>query len=110
MSIDSTHDDAATPAITLPFVVCVDGGNGPYDNEAFSAGFICGTVYTALLVGYPLGLDHGGWLAPRATVPQLELIGMDRGYPIMDVSDTDDPNTVYVQFTRGDETVHVPLC
>jgi hypothetical protein len=61
-------------SLVMPFVVVTSVG-GPFDDESFVAGWHCAQISEAL--------SHSGtsWsgTVPRALVPQLDLIGMERG-------------------------------
>jgi len=56
--------------LLMPFVACQSQG-GPYDDEAFTAGWRCAEVYLALQVA-------SGWHGPAKVteLPQLDLIAM----------------------------------
>lgn len=75
-----TDQDEPEYGLVMPFVVCHDQG-GPYDPEAFVAGWNAGVI-DALL---PIVREHGctveKYVDPRL-VPQLDLIAMRCGYTL----------------------------
>lgn len=82
MSTDPVTDAAGGPADDLPFI-CTTHTGGPYDHEAFLAGWALGMVDT-LLAAHPgpesdriLPIEH----VPIRTesLPQLDLIAMAYG-------------------------------
>lgn len=67
--------------LLYPFTVVTSKG-GPYDDDAFTAGFACGALDRALTV-----VHAAGGISYQATVrtdlvEQCELIGMARGFPV----------------------------
>jgi hypothetical protein len=74
---DDEHDETEQPTygLVMPFVVCVSNG-GPFDDEAFVAGYECGMLSTRLDGGPNVLI----FTAHTANVPQLDLIAMQRGY------------------------------
>lgn len=90
--------------LVMPFVVCRSQG-GPSDDDAFVAGFRCGTVdgllnLTASACEPGEKLDGAVIMARHAELPQLDLIAMRRGFR-MAVADTGDDEWVELTFTRA---------
>lgn len=76
--------------LAVPFIVCQSKG-GPYEDAAFVAGFQCGEIDRALLAGAAVGAQTVRFpIVHSGIVKQLELHAMNRGYP-------------YVTATRSDE-------
>jgi len=104
MSDDQPESEDMT--LVVPFIVCASQG-GPYDDDAFVAGFACGDVDRALAVAATIHATHVGPLTCRTILlPQLELIAMARGFPVMDTTaislNPDGPaEWSYVTFTKG---------
>ncbi len=64
--------------MVMPFVVCASAG-GPYDDEAFCAGYDLATLDTLLDLQHPPVLQR---TVRTATMPQVDLIAMKHGYSI----------------------------
>jgi len=62
--------------LLMPFVVCQSQG-GPYEDEAFVAGFTC--AFIEALMTHPLGSTIQRPVPP-ALLPQLDLIAMRHGW------------------------------
>lgn len=93
--------------LVIPFTVCRSNG-GPYDDEAFVAGYFVGQIDKELQVAAACNAE--GVLAPivrRAVLPQLELHGMRHGFPVMKVGQETDPSLdgewCWVRFLRREE-------
>lgn len=69
-------DDEQTWGLRMPFVVVTSKG-GPYDDNAFTAGYECGSIDQ--LLASPDIVDHTA-MVHSGSVPQLDLIAMDRGF------------------------------
>lgn len=83
MSGDQEHE----MSLIMPFVVCQSKG-GPYDDLAFAAGYGAGHIAARLEVAGVLGTDAITYpIVRRELLPQLELIGMHFGFPVIDVSE-----------------------
>ena len=81
MSEDEQH------GLVMPFVVVASHG-GPYDDEAFVAGWECGSLDMALRVLAPTGAVLRRWVKP-ALIEQLDLIAMKHGRALY-LGDIDD--------------------
>ena len=74
-------DDNETPAgygLVMPFVVTVSQG-GPYDDNAFVAGWEAGWLDAMLLACRPLGATVERYV-DSSLVPQLDLVAMRHRY------------------------------
>jgi hypothetical protein len=81
------HDPADQPErpgyeLVMPFTVCRSAG-GPYDDDAFVAGFQAGRVDQALEAGAVARASEVRFTVYTTLVKQLELIGMSRGFPVV---------------------------
>lgn len=74
--------EEADYGLVMPFVACTSQG-GPYDDAAFVAGFECGQIDRALQVIAAAGGNTATFTVGTDVVKQLELIGMNRGFPIV---------------------------
>lgn len=69
--------------LVVPFIACVSKG-GPYDDESFVAGFQAGMVDRALQVAAQCEAQSVRFTVATALVPQLELLAMNRGFPVVE--------------------------
>lgn len=79
----------------MPFVACRSKG-GPYDDDAYAAGFEAGMLYILLAAAGPDNMPH---LIHRANREQVDLIAMRHGY-VTSFEDAGD-DWLSVTFTRG---------
>lgn len=93
-----TAEDDDGLDLVMPFVVAQSKG-GPYEDEAFCAGWAMGGLSALLAVGRPA--VHEVTIYTPA-IPQADLIAMDRGYTV-EFSDTDVEGWTYAVFTRAAE-------
>lgn len=104
--LDGAGDDGtATWEIAVPFVIATAHG-GPYDTDVLEAGYWLGRIDCSLQAARPLGVADLVFPAvPIGLLPQLELQGMYRGFPIVTHEQLDTPAGVgrycTVVFTRG---------
>ena len=75
--------------LVMPFVVCQSNG-GPYEDEAFVAGWELGKLDVELPAHAALGYQSLSRLAHAGTVPQVELLAMKHGFRVKDVSEDRD--------------------
>lgn len=68
--------------LVVPFVVCASAG-GPYEDDAFVAGFQAGRIDQALQAAAVANASEARFTVNTELVKQLELIGMHRGFPVM---------------------------
>jgi hypothetical protein len=89
--------------LLVPFVACQSQG-GPYDDEAFVAGFQCGEVDKALTVGAVSNATTVRFpMARTVLLKQIELLAMNRGYPVMNVTESEEyPEWCDLTLTRGE--------
>lgn len=93
--------------LVVPFVICTSQG-GPFDDDAFVAGYQCGeidktlaTVNAAASVGAPSALVSLTWTVRTDLLRQLELVAMSRGFPYMAKEAVDDmPEWTVVTFSN----------
>jgi hypothetical protein len=84
--------------LVVPFIVCSSAG-GPYEDDAFVAGFQAGQVDQALQAAAVARASEVRFTVDTTLVKQLELIGMSRGFPVMLAEDADDaPGWSFVTF------------
>lgn len=77
MSDDNTfEEDGIEYGLVMPFVV-VSSTGGPYDDDAFAAGWHCAQIDEALAAGR-MG-DVANISVRTAILPQLDLIALRRG-------------------------------
>lgn len=81
-------DDDIEYALVMPFVVCQSHG-GPYEDQAFVAGYQAGQIDRALRAAAAIGATQLRATVYAALVPQLELIGMNHGFPSMTAENSD---------------------
>jgi len=75
-----THDPGEHDmAMVMPFTVVASAG-GPYDDQAFIAGFQAGQVDKALQVAAAAGATELRVTVFSTLVGQLELVGMRHGF------------------------------
>lgn len=87
-------NDEASYGLIMPFV-CVESVGGPYDDEAFAAGWHCAQIDEALAAGRPGDVAH---VSVRTTiVGQLDLIALRRGF-VMVATPTDHDEWTSVAF------------
>lgn len=85
---DQPQDDDGYE-LAVPFILC-SSQNGPFDDEAFVAGFQCGEVDRALTVVAAAGGSRFTATVYTASIRQLELFAMNRGFPGVAVDRHDD--------------------
>jgi hypothetical protein len=102
--LDQPEDDGLHLAV--PFIVCQSAG-GPYEDDAFCAGFQAGEIDRALDMGAAVRAETITFpMARSALLKQLELIGMNRGYPVMTADVSEEwPQWCTVTFARSAESL-----
>ena len=111
-----TDEDRAEPegmTLVVPFIVCTSKG-GPYDDNSFVAGFQAARVDHMLEVAALVCAERVAIPFAVATdlVPQLELLGMHRGFPVIEAAQVEEtpeyqamPQWSFVTFaTTAEET------
>lgn len=98
------NDDLDQPGeegleLVVPFVICQSAG-GEFDDDAFVAGFQCGDIDRALAVAAAACAETVRFPMVRtALLKQLDLIAMNRGFPVMRFESTDEyPDWADVRF------------
>lgn len=77
----------------MPFVVCRSRG-GPYDDDAFVAGYQCGEIDKALSVAAVIGTQRLRFpIVYASLLPQLDLVAMRHAFQLgpVRVSEPDSP-------------------
>lgn len=69
-------------SLVFPFVVCESNG-GPYADDPFVAGYQAGQIDRALAAMAAVGGSRAKFTVRSALVPQLELIAMHHGFPVV---------------------------
>lgn len=84
MSGDQDQPEQDGYSLVIPFIVCTSQG-GPYDDDAFVAGFQAGQIWRSLAA--IAAVEGTGFDAMVRTelLPQLELIAMHHGFPHIEV-------------------------
>ena len=97
----SENDETARYDLVMPFVVCRSRG-GPYDDQAFTAGWWCGQADTTLSAA-PEECDRLSFSVgvPSLLAPQLDLIAMSRGFTLVHELYGDDDEFMFIRFDRG---------
>lgn len=85
-------------ALTVPFTACVSNG-GPYDDEAFAAGFDCGAMHTEMLLLRTIGATPAARLVKPGVLDQLDLLAMHNRYTIKRGETDEASGWVWVSFT-----------
>lgn len=87
--------------LAVPFTLVKSVG-GPYDDEAFVLGFEAGNVDKALAVGAAGNAESVRFpMTHSVLLPQLELIAMNHGYPVMEAKVSEEwPEWCDVTFSR----------
>lgn len=87
--------------LVMPFVACQSQG-GPYDDQAFVAGFRLGRLDAELPMLAALGYASISRMEYSADVEQIDLIAMRHGYRIRNVGEAHD-GWVDIDLDRTDE-------
>lgn len=100
MSEDDTHfsDGEKSYDLVMPFVLCMSEG-GPYEDDAFAAGWVCGEFDRELRPGSVWGptLER---TVRTAVLPQLDLIAMRYGYQMTSEHYGPNPEWSYITLTK----------
>ncbi|MGD9989059.1 hypothetical protein [Pseudonocardia sp.] len=90
---DDGHEDHAE--LVMPFVVVASKG-GPFDDDAYTAGYEMGLLDAALAAG---GIAIGQRTLREENRAQADLIAMRHGY-VAEFQHSDVEGWVYMRFTR----------
>lgn len=93
-----SDDQPTNYSLVMPFVVCHSTG-GPYEDQAFVAGYQTGQIDAALKAGEKDNRDHGLIAVYTELLPQLDLVAMRYGYT-MTSEPTQTEAWSYVSFRR----------
>ena len=85
--MDLPEDDAME--LVFPFVVCQSNG-GPYDDDAFTAGYQCGRADSALAAAAAVGASRATFTVGTGLVAQVELIAMHHGFTYIRVEECEE--------------------
>ena len=77
--LDQPEEDGY--ALVMPFVVVTSKG-GPYDDDAFTAGWQCGDLDRRLATIKDAGGEFYRTTLRKEVVPQADLIAMHRGFTL----------------------------
>jgi hypothetical protein len=89
--------------LAVPFVVCASQG-GPFDDDSFIAGFQAGQVDQALQAAAASRATEVKFTVLNRLVTQLDLIAMNRGFPVVSVDQSAEaPEWSFVTF-RSERT------
>lgn len=84
--------------LVMPFIACVSQG-GPFQDRSFVAGFQAGQVYAQLKAARAAGATEVIACVDLHLTRQLELAGMDSGFPVMTAEPWGEaPDWVYLTF------------
>lgn len=84
-------------SLVMPFTPAVLSGDGPYDDNAFVAGYQCGQIDRSLQViraAQGTGMES---MVYTPLIPQLELIAMRHGL-VLETEDTGTEGWTFVKF------------
>ena len=98
MSADEERHDYS---LVMPFIACRSQG-GPYDDEAFVAGFHLGQIHAVLDRGIT---EEYSSVEATALVPQLDLLAMSRGCILAHRPWDEDPKWSFVTFVPAASSV-----
>lgn len=82
--------------LVMPFVVVASKG-GPYDDEAYVAGYEAGNIDLLLERKDDAKLLHG-FPAHTANVPQIDLLAMQHGYTMIAEPSENAPEWTFLSF------------
>lgn len=94
--LDQPEDDGME--LALPFILCKSAG-GPYDDDAFTAGYECGLIDKDLTVAAAIGQATLTRTVRTVSVPQLDLIAMHHSFTAEATADDEVPEWSRVTFT-----------
>ena len=96
-------------SLVFPFVVCQSNG-GPYDDDAFTAGYQCGQIDRSLAAAAAVGATSMTCTVYTTLIKQLELVAMNRGFSNVDAQECEPtPEWSFITFTvEGDEDHGLP--
>lgn len=106
--LDQPDPDEGSYGLVMPFVV-VESAGGPYDDDAFVAGWAAGAIDRTLqLMADEAAVWELTFTVRTDLLPQLELIGMRHQFPVMRSVVTEVPEWSSVIYARTGETGEAP--
>jgi hypothetical protein len=97
-----TDDEDDGHDLVMPFVACVSNG-GPFDDDAFTAGYQAGLLDKALEVLAAAGASELPATVFTPLLPQLDLVAMRHGFQLTAVPAEDTGTWSFVTFRRAEE-------
>ena len=95
-------------SLVMPFTVVRSVG-GPYDDDAFTAGWAAGAIDRTLqLLADEAAVRELTFTVRTDLVPQLELVGMRHQFPVMRSAVTEVQEWSSIVFARTEETREAP--
>jgi hypothetical protein len=88
-------------SLVMPFVVCASKG-GPYEDQAFVAGYQAGLLDKALSVMAAVGSGELTSTVATPLVPQLDLVAMKHGFRMQAEPAGDAEGWSFVKFGRSE--------
>lgn len=86
--------------LVLPFIATQSHG-GPYEDQAFVAGYQAGQIDRSLAAGAAVGAQRFTFIVYSDLATQLDLIGMRHGYNAVTVPSDGVPELSTVTFTAA---------
>ena len=88
MTDEQDRPEPEAMTLVVPFIVCTSKG-GPYDDASFVAGFQAARVDHMLEVAALVCAERVAvpFVVRTDLVPQLELLGMHRGFPVIEAAE-----------------------
>lgn len=102
-------DDPEGYSLVMPFVVVASRG-GPFDDQAYAAGWEMGAIEVRLQMACLLGLGLPHVTVLRSNLPQIELLAMKHGLLITENEWPDYVDAIvtdtwaFLSFSQGGET------
>lgn len=96
----TTPDPSAAYGLVIPFVACASQG-GPYDDDAFAAGYQAGRIDHALAALVAVGGTELAATVRTDLVRQLDLIAMHHGFKAETEPYVDANEWSFVTFRRS---------
>jgi hypothetical protein len=85
--------------LVMPFVACASNG-GPYDDDAFVAGYHAGQIDRSLAAVAAVGGTELRVTTYAQLLPQLDLIAMQHGFQVASEAAEDAEGWAFVTFRR----------
>lgn len=102
---DQPEDEEITFTLVFPFVVCQSNG-GPFDDDAFAAGYAMGRLDECLRAAQQVGAQTVAYSIRTELIAQAELMAMHYGFPKMVTKVHEEyPEWCEVSFARSEASV-----